>query len=182
MQIIKTAINDVKIVEPKVFGDERGYFMESFRDNWFRKHCADVQFVQDNRSRSKQGILRGLHYQLEQTQGKLVSVTEGEVFDVAVDMRKSSQTYGKWVGVHLTAENKHMLWVPEGFAHGFYVISEFAEFSYKCTDYYHPASEVSLAWNDPSVNIAWPLVNGIAPSLSAKDQEGYAFADAPFFL
>ena len=181
MQCITTSIDDVKIIEPKVFGDERGYFMESFRDNWFRENCADVTFVQDNRSRSKQGILRGMHYQLNQTQGKLVSVTDGAVFDVAVDMRKHSKTYGQWVGAHLSAQNKRMLWVPAGFAHGFYVTSESAEFSYKCTDYYHPESEVSLAWDDPTVGIDWPLVNDLAPSLSAKDQQGLAFADAPSF-
>ncbi|AXR05642.1 dTDP-4-dehydrorhamnose 3,5-epimerase [Salinimonas sediminis] len=181
MQCITTSIDDVKIIEPKVFGDERGYFMESFRDNWFRENCADVTFVQDNRSRSKQGILRGMHYQLSQTQGKLVSVTDGAVFDVAVDMRKHSKTYGQWVGALLSAQNKRMLWVPAGFAHGFYVTSESAEFSYKCTDYYHPESEVSLAWDDPTVGIDWPLVNDLAPSLSAKDQQGLAFADAPSF-
>ena len=181
MQCITTSIDDVKIIEPKVFGDERGYFMESFRDNWFRENCADVTFVQDNRSRSKQGILRGMHYQLNQTQGKLVSVTDGAVFDVAVDMRKHSKTYGQWVGALLSAQNKRMLWVPAGFAHGFYVTSESAEFSYKCTDYYHPESEVSLAWDDPTVGIDWPLVNDLAPSLSAKDQQGLAFADAPSF-
>ncbi|WP_137167848.1 dTDP-4-dehydrorhamnose 3,5-epimerase [Salinimonas lutimaris] len=181
MQIISTAIDDVKIIEPKVFGDERGFFMETFRDNWFREQCADVTFVQDNRSRSKQGILRGMHYQLEQTQGKLVSVTEGEVFDVAVDMRKDSSTYGKWVGALLSAQNKRQLWVPAGFAHGFYVTTQVAEFSYKCTDYYHPQSEVSLAWDDPAVGIEWPLVDGQLPSLSDKDTKGYAFGDAPAF-
>ena len=181
MNFIETKIPDVKIIEPKVFGDERGFFMETFRDDWFRSHCADVTFVQDNHSKSKQGILRGLHYQLEQTQGKLVRVTQGEVFDVAVDMRKSSATFGQWIGVHLSAKNSRQLWVPAGFAHGFYVTSESAEFVYKCTDYYHPESEVSIAFNDPQLNIDWPLVDGQPPSLSAKDADGLSFSDAPQF-
>ncbi len=181
MQVIPTDIADVKIIEPKVFGDERGFFMETFRDDWFREQCADVTFVQDNHSKSRQGILRGLHYQMENTQGKLVRVTEGEVFDVAVDMRKDSATFGKWVGVMLSAENKRQLWVPAGFAHGFYVTSESAEFVYKCTDYYHPESEVSVRYNDPELGIEWPLVNGEAPSLSGKDEIGLAFDDAPSF-
>ena len=181
MEVIQTAIDDVKLLQPKVFGDERGFFMETFRENWFKEHCADVTFVQDNHSKSKQGILRGMHYQLEQTQGKLVKVVSGEVFDVAVDMRRNSRTFGHWVGEFLSADNKRMLWVPAGFAHGFYVVSEFAEFTYKCTDYYHPESEVSLAWDDSKVGIRWPLVNGMAPSLSAKDQEGYQFDKAPTF-
>lgn len=181
MEIIQTAISDVKLLQPKVFGDERGFFMETFRDNWFREHCADVTFVQDNHSKSRQGILRGMHYQLEQTQGKLVSVVAGEVFDVAIDMRRDSPTYGKWVGEFLSADNKRMLWVPAGFAHGFYVVSDFAEFTYKCTDYYHPDSEVSLAWDDETVGVRWPLVNGEKPQLSAKDENGFAFADAPAF-
>ena len=179
MKIVNTTIPDVKIIEPTVFGDARGFFMETFRDDWFRKHCADVTFVQDNHSRSKQGILRGLHYQLEHTQGKLVRVTEGSVYDVAVDVRKGSSTYGQSVGVELTAENKKQLWVPAGFAHGFYVISEFADFNYKCTDYYHPESEVSIRYNDSQLNIQWPLVDGVEPSLSQKDIDGLAFVDAP---
>ncbi len=181
MQVIKTDIPDVKIIEPRVFGDDRGFFLETFRNDWFKKECADVDFVQDNHSKSKQGILRGLHYQLEHTQGKLVRVVSGEVFDVAVDMRKNSPTFGKWVGVTLSAENKRQLWVPAGFAHGFYVTSESAEFVYKCTDYYHPESEVSLKYNDPTVAVKWPLVNNVAPSLSAKDEDGLAFEDAPTF-
>ena len=181
MQVIPTDIADVKIIEPRVFGDERGFFMETFRDDWFRESCADVSFVQDNHSKSRQGILRGLHYQLEKTQGKLVRVTEGEVFDVAVDMRKDSATFGKWVGVALSAENKRQLWVPAGFAHGFYVTSESAEFVYKCTDYYHPDSEVSVRYDDPDIGINWPLVNGQPPSLSGKDQDGLAFKNAPTF-
>ncbi len=181
MKLIETAIKDVKIIEPNVFGDERGFFLETFRTDWFKRECADVEFVQDNHSKSSQGILRGLHYQLEQTQGKLVRVVSGEVFDVAVDMRKHSATFGKWVGVYLSAENKRQLWVPAGFAHGFYVTSDSAEFVYKCTDYYHPQSEVSVKYDDPSLGIDWPLVGGAAPSLSAKDVAGVAFVDAPTF-
>ncbi len=179
MKIIETSIPDVKLLEPTVFGDERGFFMETFRDDWFKENCADVNFVQDNHSKSKQGILRGLHYQLSHTQGKLVRVVSGEVFDVAVDIRKQSPTYGQWVGYLLNATNKRQLWVPAGFAHGFYVTSESAEFVYKCTDYYHPESEVSINYNDPMLNIEWPLVNGTLPSLSAKDEQGFAFTDAP---
>jgi len=160
MQAIATDIPDVKIIEPKVFGDERGFFLETFRTDWFKKECANVEFVQDNHSKSSQG---------------------GEVYDVAVDMRKDSPTYGKWVGVLLSAENKRQLWVPAGFAHGFYVTSESAEFVYKCTDYYHPESEVSVKFNDPTLNIDWPLVNGEKPSLSGKDENGVAFVDAPTF-
>ncbi len=181
MNYIETEIADVKIIEPKVFGDERGFFMETFRVDEFNQHCAERQFVQDNHSKSAQGILRGLHYQLTQSQGKLVRVVSGEVYDVAVDMRKSSSTFGHHVGIILSAENKRQLWVPEGFAHGFYVMSESAEFVYKCTDYYAPEHEVSVLWNDPALKIDWPLVNGEKPSLSAKDQEGKLFADAPYF-
>lgn len=179
MKAINTAIADVKIIEPKVFGDDRGFFMETFRDDWFREHCADVTFVQDNQSRSKQGILRGLHYQLESTQGKLVRVTEGKVFDVAVDVRKGSKTVGQWVGVELSAENKRQLWVPAGFAHGFYVMSESADFTYKCTDYYHPESEVSIRHDDESLSIKWPFVAGVETLLAAKDANGLAFSEAP---
>jgi dTDP-4-dehydrorhamnose 3,5-epimerase len=179
MNVVNTKIPDVKIIEPKVFGDERGFFLETFRDDWFREHCADVTFVQDNHSKSSQGILRGLHYQLEHTQGKLVRVTAGEVFDVAVDMRVNSATFGKAVGVLLSAENRRQSWVPAGFAHGFYVTSTSAEFVYKCTDYYYPQAEVSLSYNDPTLGIDWPLVNGQAPSLSAKDAQGLSFSQAP---
>ncbi|MBT1064888.1 dTDP-4-dehydrorhamnose 3,5-epimerase [Bowmanella sp. Y26] len=179
MQVIETAIPEVKILEPRLFGDERGFFMETFRDDWFRQHCADVQFVQDNHSRSSQGILRGLHYQTQQTQGKLVRVVAGEVYDVAVDVRRDSPTFGQWVGVYLSEQNKRQLWVPAGFAHGFYVTSQFAEFVYKCTDYYHPESEVSIKYDDPSLQIDWPLLDGVAVSLSAKDRDGVLFAEAP---
>lgn len=181
MKFIETNIPDVKILEPQVFGDERGFFMETFRTDEFAKVTGAQPFVQDNHSKSVQGILRGLHYQQEQTQGKLVRVVAGCVFDVAVDMREASPTFGQWVGVELSAENKRQLWVPEGFAHGFYVMTESAEFVYKCTDYYHPQSEVSLAWNDPTVGIDWPLVDGNEPSLSAKDKAGLSFALCPKF-
>ena len=143
--------------------------------------CGETLFVQENHSKSSHGILRGLHYQTENTQGKLVRVIEGCVFDVAVDMRKSSDTFGQWVGVELSAENKKQLWVPEGFAHGFYVISQSAEFVYKCTNYYNPRAEVSLQWNEPSLDIKWPLVNGAQPKLSDKDQNGLCFTEAPKF-
>lgn len=181
MKIIETKIPDVKIIEPAVFGDERGFFMETFRDEWFRKNVADATFVQDNHSKSSQGILRGLHYQTKHTQGKLVRVTAGEVYDVAVDMRKSSETFGQYVGVLLSGENKRQLWVPAGFAHGFYVTSTSAEFVYKCTDYYAPEFEQSVLWNDPTLNIWWPLVKGKAPLLSNKDIDGLLLRNAPFF-
>ena len=181
MNYIETEIPDVKIIDPKVFGDERGFFMETFRLDEFSLQCAQRVFVQANHSKSAHGILRGLHYQLQHTQGKLVRVVAGEVFDVAVDLRQSSPTFGQHVGVVLSAENKRQLWVPEGFAHGFYVLSESAEFVYQCTDYYAPEHEVSLLWNDPTLKIDWPLVNNIAPSLSEKDQKGFTFADAPYF-
>ena len=181
MQVISTDIPDVKIIEPKVFGDKRGFFLETFRTDWFKKECADVDFVQDNHSKSSQGILRGLHYQMQNTQGKLVRVVAGEVFDVAVDMRKSSPTFGQWVGEVLSAENKRQLWVPEGFAHGFYVMSDSAEFVYKCTDYYAPEYDRSLLWNDEQVGIEWPLVDDKLPQLSAKDEAGKRFNEADYF-
>ncbi|WP_444945010.1 dTDP-4-dehydrorhamnose 3,5-epimerase [Microbulbifer sp. ZKSA006] len=181
MKVIETEIPDVKIIEPRVFGDERGFFFESFRDDFFVDKCVNKFFVQDNHSRSSQGILRGLHYQTEQTQGKLVRVIQGEVFDVAVDLRKSSPTFGKWVGAYLSAENKRQLWIPEGFAHGFYVTSESAEFVYKCTDYYAPNYEQSILWNDPDLNITWPISEGQEPQLSPKDCDGRRFRDAIFF-
>jgi len=181
MKVVDTSIPDVKIIEPKVFGDERGFFLETFRDDWFRENVADVVFVQDNHSKSSEGILRGMHYQLEQTQGKLVRVTSGEVYDVAIDMRKNSPSFGQWFGVLLSAENKRQLWVPAGFAHGFYVTSESAEFVYKCTDYYAPEHEVSVKWDDPKLNITWPIIENTAPSLSVKDDNGLLFDDAPTF-
>ncbi|MBE7213913.1 dTDP-4-dehydrorhamnose 3,5-epimerase [Shewanella benthica] len=181
MKFIDTAIPDVKIIEPQVFGDERGFFMETFRASLFNENCAEREFVQENHSKSTHGILRGLHFQTENTQGKLVRITSGEVYDVAVDLRESSATFGQWVGVVLSAENKRQLWVPEGFAHGFYVMSQEAEFVYKCTDIYNPKSEVSIKWNDPHLKIDWPLVDGKLPSLSEKDQQGLAFEQAPKF-
>ena len=181
MKYIDTSIPDVKILEPTVFGDERGFFMETFRVDEFTQHCTNKTFVQDNHSKSSHGILRGLHYQLENTQGKLVRVIAGEVYDVAVDMRTSSATFGQHVSVILSGENKKQLWLPEGFAHGFYVISDTAEFVYKCTDYYAPEHEVSLAWNDPELAINWPLVNKQLPSLSIKDKDALSFDKAPKF-
>ena len=171
LQITSTAIHDVLIVEPKVFGDERGWFTESFNALDFAAATGlDVQFVQDNHSFSRQWTLRGLHYQLEQTQGKLVRVVQGAVFDVAVDIRQGSPTFGKWFGLELSVENKKQLWVPEGLAHGFLVTSESAEFLYKTTDYYHPEFERSLLWRDPAIGIEWPLhlLDG-EPLLAAKD-------------
>ena len=181
MQYEKLAIPDVVLLTPQVFGDERGFFMETFRQSEFEEHCGNFQFVQDNHSKSSKGILRGLHYQHKQPQGKLVRVTQGKVFDVAVDMRKSSPTFGKWVGVILSDENKQLLWVPPGFAHGFYVMSESAEFQYKCTDYYAPGDEVSIRWDDSILNLEWPLIDSQLPQLSAKDEQGHSFKEAPLF-
>ncbi|MBT42224.1 MAG: dTDP-4-dehydrorhamnose 3,5-epimerase [Idiomarina sp.] len=175
------AIPDVVLMTPQVFGDERGFFMETFRQNEFERHCGNHQFVQDNHSKSRRGILRGLHYQLQQPQGKLVRVTQGRVFDVAVDLRKDSASFGEWVGVELSADNKQMLWVPPGFAHGFYVISETAEFSYKCTDYYAPDDEHSIRYDDPVLGIDWPLAEGGEPQLSAKDEAGKLFQESETF-
>ena len=171
MNVIKTEIPDVLIFEPKVFGEERGFFFESFNQKVFEEAVGrKVEFVQDNHSKSSKGVLRGLHYQLEPyAQGKLVRCAVGEVFDVAVDIRKSSPTFGKWIGVNLSAENKRQLWIPEGFAHGFLVLSETAEFLYKTTNYYNPQSDRGIIWNDPSLNIKWPLAE--KPILSKKDSE-----------
>ncbi len=176
MNIIPTPISDVKLLEPQVLGDERGFFMETFRDNWFCENVAQRTFVQENHSKSNRGVLRGLHYQTEKVQGKLVRVIAGSVFDVAVDMRQSSPSFGQWFGAILSAQNKHQLWIPEGFAHGFYVLEDNTEFVYKCTDYYHPKAEHSLLWNDPTVAINWPL--NIEPNLSAKDLAGKSWHDA----
>ena len=181
MQVIDTAIGDVKIIEPKVFGDARGFFFESFTQKAFDAAVGKhYDFVQDNHSKSSRGVLRGLHYQIEQAQGKLVRVVEGRVLDVAVDIRKSSPSFGQWVAVELSADNKRQLWVPPGFAHGFVVFSETAEFLYKTTDYYAPAHERCIAWNDPQLAIDWQL-GDIVPKLSAKDQQGKAFAAAEVF-
>lgn len=172
MKVIDTKIPDVKIIEPTVFGDERGFFMETWNQKLFEELVTGkpTRFVQDNHSKSKKGILRGLHYQTENTQGKLVRVVSGEVFDVAVDIRKSSPTFGQWVGVYLSEENKRQLWVPEGFAHGFFVTSDSAEFVYKCTDYYNPSAEHSILWNDFEIGIDWPITG--TPILSDKDMKG----------
>lgn len=180
MELIETAVRDVLIIEPKVFGDDRGFFMESWNQRSFAQAGLDLDFVQDNHSRSARGVLRGLHYQQPRPQGKLVRVMTGAVFDVAVDMRKSSPTFGKSVGVELSAENKRMLWVPPGMAHGFLCLQDGTDFLYKCTDYYEPANEHSLLWNDPALGIDWPL-DGIAPQLSAKDQAGKSFSEAVTF-
>jgi dTDP-4-dehydrorhamnose 3,5-epimerase len=180
MRAIATELTDVLVLEPKVFGDERGFFFESFNARAFEQATGlKREFVQDNHSGSQRGVLRGLHYQLQHPQGKLVRVTAGAVYDVAVDLRRSSQTFGRWVGVHLSAENKRQLWVPEGFAHGFLVLSEFAEFLYKTTAYYAPEHERCIRWDDPTLGITWPL-NG-QPQLSAKDQAGLNFVDAQVF-
>ena len=181
MKFVETPLKDVYLLEPKVFGDSRGFFQETWNVETFREAGFDLNFMQDNHSRSARGILRGLHFQTEHTQGKLVRVTSGEVFDVAVDLRRSSPTLGQWYGASLSAENHHMLWVPPGFAHGFYVVSEFADFLYKCTDVYHPASEQTLAWNDPTVGIEWPVPAGEEPLLSAKDAAGLAWDEVPLF-
>lgn len=178
MKVIETTIPDVKIIESQVFGDERGFFLETFREDWFKQNVADVTFVQDNHSRSSFGILRGLHYQIKQPQGKLVRVTFGEVYDVAVDMRKNSATFGQSFGCLLSAENKCQLWVPPGFAHGFYVTSDAAEFVYKCTDYYAPEYEKSLLWNDPDLRINWPVTDDKQPHLSVKDQAAASFKES----
>jgi dTDP-4-dehydrorhamnose 3,5-epimerase len=177
-----TAIHDVFVLEPKVFGDERGWFTESFNAQDFASALeADYEFVQDNHSFSRQWTLRGLHYQLEKTQGKLVRVVQGAVFDVAVDIRKTSPTYGKWVGVELSAENHKQLWIPPELAHGFLVLTPTAEFLYKTTDYYDPASEACLVWNDPTVGIKWPLPEGMSPNMNAKDAAGLSWEAAPKF-
>jgi dTDP-4-dehydrorhamnose 3,5-epimerase len=180
MPIQTTSIPDVLIMEPKVFGDERGFFYESFNARTFAEQTGiKAQFVQDNHSKSAKGVLRGLHYQIQQAQGKLVRVVAGEVFDVAVDIRKHSPTFGQWVGVLLSAENKRQLWIPEGFAHGFLVISESAEFLYKTTDYYAPEFERSILWNDPAIGIQWPIAN--EPTLSNKDKAACLLKDAEVF-
>lgn len=178
MNVIKTKIEDVLIFEPKVFGDARGYFFESFNQHIFNEALGrEVEFVQDNHSESQQGVLRGLHYQLSpHAQGKLVRCVEGEVFDVAVDVRKGSPSFGQWVGVVLSAENKRQLWIPEGFAHGFVTLSEKAQFLYKATNYYAPQSERCIIWNDSDINIEWPLMNNI--QLSSKDQQGVTLSAA----
>jgi dTDP-4-dehydrorhamnose 3,5-epimerase len=180
MKITKTAIPEVLVFEPTIHGDSRGYFMETFRLKDFNDAGDSLNFVQDNQSKSSQGTLRGLHYQLNFPQGKLVRVLSGEVFDVAVDIRKNSPTFGQWVGEILSAENHKQLWVPPGFAHGFYVTSESAELSYKCTEYYHPEDDHSLLWNDSSIAIEWPLVSD-SPLLSDKDKNAKTLQEAALF-
>ena len=181
MHIIKTDIPDLLIIEPEVFGDERGFFMENWNRQAFADAGLDLTFVQDNHSRSQQGILRGLHYQIKRPQGKLVRVTLGSVFDVAVDLRQSSPTFGQWLGLELSENNHRMLWVPPGFAHGFYVTSPVADFMYKCTDIYAPQYERTIRWDDETLAIDWPLVEGMYPLLSEKDADGMAFKDAEVF-
>jgi dTDP-4-dehydrorhamnose 3,5-epimerase len=178
--VTPTAIPDVLVLEPKVFGDARGFFFESFNARDFAQATGvNAQFVQDNHSKSAKGVLRGMHYQIQHPQGKLVRVVQGSVFDVAVDLRKSSPTFGRWVGVELSADNHRQLWVPPGFAHGFVVVSESAEFLYKTTDYWYPEHERSLLWNDPAIGIDWPI--DFAPQLAAKDQAGKLLAQAEVF-
>jgi dTDP-4-dehydrorhamnose 3,5-epimerase len=180
MKVISTDIDGLLVVEPNVFGDDRGFFFESFNARRFAELTGvDAEFVQDNHSRSAKNVLRGLHYQIEQAQGKLVRVTAGSVFDVAVDLRKSSPTFGKWFGIELSAENKRQLWIPPGFAHGFLVTSDAAEFLYKTTDYYAPQHERAILWNDPAIGIEWPLQG--EPLLSGKDQKGALLAEADVF-
>lgn len=175
MKVIDTAIHDVKIIEPKVFGDERGFFLETFEKKRYQEMLnISLDFVQDNHSRSTQDVLRGLHFQKINPQGKLVRVVSGAVFDVAVDIRPDSKTYGKWVGVELSAENKNQLWIPPGLAHGFCVLTDTADFEYKCTDYYYPEHEGCLLWNDETVGIEWPVIN---PKLSEKDKKGLTLAN-----
>ena len=180
MKFTRLEIPDLVLIEPKVFGDDRGFFYESFNRQVFAQGVgADPDFVQDNHSRSSRGVLRGLHYQIQQAQGKLVRVVQGRVFDVAVDLRRSSPTFGKWVGAELSGENKHMLWVPPGFAHGFVTLSDTAEFLYKTTDYYAPAHERSILWSDPQIGIRWPI--DFEPVLAKKDAAGVLLRDAEVF-
>lgn len=180
MNVIETAIPGPLIIEPRVFGDDRGFFMESYNANTFKAAGLDMTFVQDNHSRSARGVLRGLHYQNPNPQGKLVRVAAGRVWDVAVDIRKSSPNFGKWVGVELSAANKRMFWVPEGFAHGFISLEDGTDFLYKCTSVYDPSAEHSLMWNDPAIGIEWPL-EGIEPILSGKDQQGQSLTEIEGF-
>jgi dTDP-4-dehydrorhamnose 3,5-epimerase len=182
MNVISTSISEVLVIEPKVFGDRRGFFFESFNHKNFNQATGlDVKFVQDNHSRSVKDVLRGLHYQIRQPQGKLVRVVRGQVFDVAVDIRRSSPSFGQWVGVELTEDNYRQLWVPPGFAHGFYVLSDTADFLYKTTDYYLPDLERSLLWNDPTVAVSWPIQADVSPIVSAKDKIAPKLTDAELF-
>ena len=178
MKFLPTALRDVVLVEPRVHGDERGFFLETWHRERFAQAGIDYEFVQDNHSRSVRGTLRGLHFQRAHVQGKLVRVTSGEVFDVAVDVRRSSPDFGRWAGMRLSAANRRSLWVPPGFAHGFLVLSDVADFVYKCTDYYDPESERAIRWNDPAIGIEWPLEPGVAPILSARDAAAGGLADS----
>lgn len=181
MKVVPTEIPDVLIFEPEVLGDSRGYFMETWRANLFADAGVDLPFVQDNQSSSRQGVLRGLHYQLRKPQGKLVRVLSGLVYDVVVDLRRSSPTFGRWVGAELSAANRRLIWVPPGFAHGFYVLSEQAEFVYKCTDYYCREDERVIRFDDPAIGIAWPLLPGVETVLSDKDLDGVSLTDADLY-
>lgn len=182
MKFLPTRIPDVILIEPEVFADNRGFFMETWNSKTFSGVGLKAKFVQDNHSKSSQGTLRGLHYQISQPQGKLIRVIQGEIFDVAVDLRQSSSTFGNWIGEILSSENKKILWVPPGFAHGFYVISNIAEVIYKCTDFYAPQYERSLLWNDKDLNIDWPLIGKTFPILSKKDSAGTNFKDAEYYI
>lgn len=182
MKVIRTAIPEVLILEPKVFGDERGFFLESYNKRAFREATGlEVEFVQDNHSQSRKSVLRGLHYQIRQAQGKLVWVIDGEIYDVAVDLRRSSPTFGRWTGFRLSTEHRQMAWIPAGFAHGFLVLSEVAEVLYKTTDYYAPEHERTLLWNDPELGVDWPMGAGAAPLLAPKDRSGQALKSADLF-
>lgn len=181
MKILETTIPDVKIIEPRVFADERGFFMETWNESVFKEIGIEAQFVQDNHSRSVRNTLRGLHYQIKQPQGKLVRVTCGEVFDVVVDLRKSSPSFGQWVGEYLSEENNRLLWVPPGFAHGFLVTSETADIQYKCTDFYSPEHERSIFWADKTLNILWPINSSLIPLISEKDKASVSFLAADYF-
>jgi dTDP-4-dehydrorhamnose 3,5-epimerase len=182
VKLIETKLQGVVIIEPRVFGDDRGFFMETWNERVFADLGISARFVQDNHSRSSQGILRGLHYQISHAQGKLVRAASGEIYDVAVDLRHDSPSFGRWEGVILSAANRRMLWIPPGFAHGFYVLSEDADFLYKCTDYYAPEHERTIRWNDPDLAIDWPLVDGHPPTLSDKDAQGVDFRAAEVFV
>ena len=181
MNVIPMALADMLMFQPTVFGDERGFFMETFREQWFADLGIDAKFVQDNHSLSAKGVLRGLHYQIRRPQGKLVRVISGEVYDVAVDLRQSSPTFGQSTGAYLSAKNKNMFWIPPGFAHGFLVLSDYAEFNYKCTDYYAPEYDRSLLWNDPALHIQWPLADIGTPTLSQQDQNAVPFHQAEVY-
>lgn len=181
MNFVPSPLQGVVVIEPKVFGDDRGFFMETWRMDLSADAGIGPEFVQENHSRSGRGVLRGLHYQLRQAQGKLIRVVRGEVFDVAVDLRQRSETFGQWFGTHLSADNKRQLWVPPGFAHGFLTLSDSADFLYKCTDYYAPAEERTILWNDPDLAIDWPLAAADTPRLSERDASGTPFAKAEYY-